>query len=182
MRLLSDSDNLVRREALGVLGWLKAEEALPAMMYLAKDADPQIRLSVMVAMVFVRSGGPGVPTLIEGLKDGDWQVREQAAVSLGKARIPEAADALLAAASDPAWQVVCKAVNTLGKLKIERAVPTIGEKLSSPMSNVRKECAAALGEIASPAAAPYLERVGVDPDPDVRKLVQWALSRCRQAG
>jgi HEAT repeat protein len=45
----------------------------------------------------------------------------------------------------------------------------------SVISNVRKEAAAALGEIANPSARPLLEPYSDDPDPDVRKLVRWAL-------
>ncbi|OYZ90334.1 MAG: hypothetical protein B7Y01_02750, partial [Xanthobacter sp. 17-67-6] len=57
----------------------------------------------------------------------------------------------------------------------------IGDLLGHEISNVRKEAAAALGEISDPAAIASLERGFDDPDPDVRKLVRWALERCRAA-
>ena len=38
---------------------------------------------------------------------------------------------------------------------------------------------AALGEIAHPQALSFLERACDDPDPDVRKLIRWAIGRCR---
>ena len=41
--------------------------------------------------------------------------------------------------------------------------------------------AAALGEIADPSALAFLEPAAGDPDPDVRKLVRWAIGRCQAA-
>ena len=55
----------------------------------------------------------------------------------------------------------------------------LGEALSHEISNLRKEAAAALGEIADPAALVFLEPAVGDPDPDVRKLVRWAIGRCQ---
>ncbi len=68
----------VRREGLGVIGYLKAEEALPALLATARDGDAMVRRATMAALVFLRSGGPGVATLLAGLQDENWQVREEA--------------------------------------------------------------------------------------------------------
>lgn len=125
---LTDPDIAVRREALGVLGYLKADAALPALLLAATDPEPAVRRAVMAALVFVRSGTAGVPALIAGLKDGHWQVREEAAYSIGKAKIVEAVDPLMAAANDDAWQVKAKAVNALGKLKARAAVPVVSKR------------------------------------------------------
>ena len=61
------------------------------------------------------------------------------------------------------------------------AIPALGQALSHEVSNLRKEAAAALGEIASPTALVFLEPAAGDPDPDVRKLVRWAIGRCQAA-
>ena len=37
----------VRREGLGVIGYLKAEEALPALLATARDTDPTVRRATM---------------------------------------------------------------------------------------------------------------------------------------
>ncbi len=42
----------------------------------------------MAALVFLRSGGPGISTLIAGLSDEHWQVREEGGVSCAKIRCP----------------------------------------------------------------------------------------------
>jgi HEAT repeat protein len=88
-----------------------------------------------------------------------------------------AARTLIDALSDEYWQVRLKAARSLGILKIVQAVPAIGAGLDHPQANLRKECAAALGEIADPAGRSVLEPHSADPDPDVRKNVQWALQR-----
>jgi HEAT repeat protein len=79
--------------------------------------------------------------------------------------------------NDAYWQVRAKSANSLGRLKDFRAVPALGIALTNAMSNLRKEAAAALGEIAHPSARPHLEARIDDPDPDVRKLVRWALQQ-----
>jgi HEAT repeat protein len=67
----------------------------------------------------------------------------------------------------------------LGHLKATAAVAALGANLTSEVSNLRKEVAAALGEIGDSAALAWLEPAQNDPDPDVRKLIQWAIGRCR---
>jgi HEAT repeat protein len=80
---------------------------------------------------------------------------------------------------DDAWQVRIKAANALGRLKAVRGVPALGQNLMAEVSNLRKEAAAALGEIADASALEWLEPCLDDPDPDVRKLIRWAIGRCQ---
>ncbi|WP_346433442.1 HEAT repeat domain-containing protein [Chenggangzhangella methanolivorans] len=157
LRALRSAAPEVRREGLGVIGWLKAEEAMPALIATASDEDPSVRRATMSALVFVRPGGPGASTLVAGLSDPHWQVREEAAVSAAKIRLPEATVALIAAMTDEVWQVRIKAANALGRLRAESAIEALGEALGSEISNLRKESAAALGEIAAPRALNWLE-------------------------
>ena len=116
LRALKDQSPEVRREAIGVLGYLKADQALPALMAAAGDTDPSVRRAVMSALVFTRPGGPGAAALLGGLADTQWQVREQAAASIGKVRLPEAIGPLIATMNDESWQVRAKAANALGRI------------------------------------------------------------------
>ncbi|MGH1574701.1 HEAT repeat domain-containing protein [Methylobacterium sp. P31] len=86
---------------------------------------------------------------------------------------------LIAAMDDPVWQVRTKAANALGRIRAAAAVDVLGRELTSEVSNLRKEAAAALGEIADPRGLAALEAACNDPDPDVRKLIQWAIGRCQ---
>ena len=109
-----------------------------------------------------------------------WQVREQAAASIGKVKPHEAIGPLIATMNDESWQVRAKAANALGRsAPCRRSRPRRG--VSHEVSNLRKEAAAALGEIANPTALVFLEPAAGDPDPDVRKLVRWAIGRCKAA-
>jgi HEAT repeat protein len=83
--------------------------------------------------------------------------------------------------NDESWQVRAKAANALGRICALPAIPVLGQALAHDVSNLRKEAAAALGEIASPTALVFLEPAAGDPDPDVRKLVRWAIGRCQAA-
>ena len=78
----------VRREAVSVLGYLKADEALPALMVAAADADASVRRAVMSALVYTQAGGPGTKALLAGLRDAHWQSAEEAAASIGKIDSP----------------------------------------------------------------------------------------------
>ena len=74
-----------------------------------------------------------------------------------------------------------KAANALGRIRAVPAIPILGEALAHEVSNLRKEAAAALGEIARPDGARLFRAAAGDPDPDVRKLVRWAIGRCKAA-
>ena len=102
-------------------------------------------------------------------------------MSAGKIRLAEAVDALIAAMSDEVWQVRVKSATALGRLGSVKAIPALGANLIGDVSNLRKEAVSALGEIGDPAALALLEPAAEDPDPDVRKLVRWAIGRCRSA-
>jgi HEAT repeat protein len=82
---------------------------------------------------------------------------------------------------DPYWQVRVKSARSLGLLRAAEAIPVLAPALTHDISNLRKDAAAALGEIAHSDAIPFLEAAAGDPDPDVRKNVDWALRRIRAA-
>ncbi|MGN7873416.1 HEAT repeat domain-containing protein [Roseateles sp. 22389] len=84
---LAHADPAVRREAVGVLGWLKHAAALPALARLAiGDEDAEVRRAAAGALGLAAAGeAPSVlPALCAALRDPAWQVREEAATTLGK--------------------------------------------------------------------------------------------------
>ena len=74
-----------------------------------------------------------------------------------------------------------KLPSPLGRICAVPAIPALGAALTHEVSNLRKEAAAALGEVTDPTALKFLEPAVGDPDPDVRKLVRWAIGRCQAA-
>jgi HEAT repeat protein len=177
LECLEHPDASVRREAVGVLAYLKNDDVLIALMNAAKkDQDENVRRVAMGSLIFSKSD-KAAETLIQGLKDDNWQVREESAFVIGKVGQASALDALIDAMNDDYWQVRVKAAGSLGKLKDPGAVAVLGQALSYNISNLRKEAAAALGEICSSDAIPFLEAAQDDVDPDVRKVAQWAIDQ-----
>jgi HEAT repeat protein len=183
---LRDVDAAVRVQAVGVIGFLKIEESIPALTAATLDADPQVRRAAVSALAFSQLK-PATEAITRALADRDWMVREIAAETLGSNvsashhNRAQAADALIDGLQDEFWQVRLKAVRSLGKMKIARAVTAIGACIAHPQANLRKESAAALGEIADPAGEPFLTPIVDDADPDVRKNARWAMQRIQAA-
>lgn len=189
---LAHVDPAVRREAVGVLGWLKHAAALPALARLAiGDEDAEVRRAAAGALGLAAAGeAPSVlPALCAALRDPAWQVREEAATTLGKLgqiAIGHGGDAdgsdtpavaLRQAMTDAYWQVRMRAARSLGRLRDRAALPVLIEALAHRAGNLRKEAAIALGEIGDPRALPALEAADADPDPEVRKAARLARQR-----
>lgn len=174
---LASEDVGVRCAALGVLGYLKNSDALSDIARVAgSDVEEEARRIAVGALGFATDPGLVVPAMKQALLDMSWQVREEAAVTLGKLRAADAVDDLVAAMADPYWQVRIKAARSLGRLKAKSALPVLIDALGHEMSNLRKEAAVALGEVGDVAAIPALEKALDDSDPDVRKLARLALA------
>ena len=175
--LQSDS-SAVRCAGVGVLGYLRNPAALPEIARIAAaDPDPEARRIATGALGFAPSATAVTPTLIAALHDAYWQVREEAAATLGKLKATEATKELVLAMADTYWQVRVKATRSLGKLKARSALSALIEALGHEISNLRKEAAIALGEVGDANAIPALEKALQDSDPDVRKLAQLALNQ-----
>jgi HEAT repeat protein len=196
LHALSDSAPSVRLEAVGVLGWLKDPRALRPLAALAtEDTDTGVRRAAVGALGFAAAtdavGALGFAAatdavathaLLGALRDGAWQVREEAATTLGKLRAPTARDPLVAALDDDYWQVRVRAVRALGHAGDASAAPPVAALLTHSVSNLRKEAALALGELRDPHTLPALRDALQDRDPDVRKAVRIALQQIEGAG
>ncbi|MHC8314591.1 HEAT repeat domain-containing protein [Pseudomonas sp. LB3P31] len=174
---LVDVDAGVRREAVGVLGWLKQLDALPALATLAsQDPDTEVRRAATGALGLA-SDAQVLPALRQALLDDAWQVREEAATTLGKVGHVDAGPALVDALGDDYWQVRLRATRSLGRLRYVPALAALIETLGHRISNLRKEAALALGELNDPGAIAPLQAARDDGDPEVRKAVRIALSQ-----
>ncbi len=178
---LTHADSSVRREAVGVLGWLKSAASLSQLSHLATDdPDVEVRRTATGALGMAAPDGAGVvAALTSALSDSAWQVREEAATTLGKFRIRQdfVCTALRAAMQDDYWQVRLRAARSLGRLRDAAALPALIEALLHPSGNLRKEAAIALGDIGDLRAVAALNASAADPDPEVRKAVRVALQR-----
>ncbi|MFZ5525718.1 MAG: HEAT repeat domain-containing protein [Pseudomonadota bacterium] len=182
LRALADAEAGVRLEAVGVLGWLKREEALPGLATLAgTDPDADVRRAAVGALGFAPAGGVAVlPALLTATRDAAWQVREEAATTLGKLRLGGAFQPLLDLLDDDWWQVRLRAARALGQLGPAHnvpAVPALSRLLTESIANLRKEAVIALGETRHESALPAVRLAAEDPDPEVRKVARLALTQ-----
>ncbi len=175
--LLQHANATVRREAVGVLGYLQDAENLPKLMAIAaNDTDPEVRRTAVGTLVFGEACQVS-DALVHALQDAYWQVRTEAAKGLGRLKIMDAVEPLIDATRDPLWQVRERAAEALGKLGLVGAIPALGACLDNDNGNLRKTAVAALGEIAHPDGLGWVDKAMQDPDPDVRKLARWAKER-----
>ncbi|MCO8169121.1 HEAT repeat domain-containing protein [Pseudomonas sp. 21LCFQ02] len=183
---LDDPEAGVRREAVAVLGWLKQTQALTTLSrLLAHDPDTEVRRAAAGALGMA-SEAAVIPALCQALHDAAWQVREEAATTLGKVAGDTAAqalagDGLLGALHDGYWQVRLRATRSLGRLRYGAALSALIETLQHSISNLRKEAALALGELGNPDAIGALQAAEQDGDPEVRKAVRIALAQIAAA-
>ncbi|HVW49939.1 MAG TPA: HEAT repeat domain-containing protein [Trinickia sp.] len=179
---LADDAPAVRIEAIAVLGWLKDRRALATLAALtAADPQPSVRRAAAGALGFASAADPQVVSaLLAALRDAAWQVREQAAATLGKLRPSSACEPLMAALNDAYWQVRLRAVRALGELRDAHAAAPIAALLDHSISNLRKEAALALGELGVRETLAALRQALQDPDPDVRKSARIAIAQIEQ--
>ncbi|MFM0617439.1 HEAT repeat domain-containing protein [Paraburkholderia nemoris] len=184
LHALADATPGVRLEAVAVLGWLKDPRALPPLAALATgDPETDVKRAAVGALGFaLATHEVATGALLCALYDHAWQVREEAATTLGKLRAPAARDALVAALDDEYWQVRLRAARALGQVGDASTAPAVAALLTHTVSNLRKEAALALGELRDPRTVPALRDALVeDRDPDVRKAVRIALQQIEGA-
>lgn len=180
---LDHADAHVRLEAVGVLGWLRDARALAPLARLAtQDDHADVRRAAAGGLGSAAAeDAVAIEALLTALRDEAWQVREEAATTLGKLRPANARDALIEALDDSYWQVRVRAVRALGRLRDTAAAPNVASLLAHAISNLRKEAALALGELCDPRTIPALQAALDDRDPDVRKAVRIALNQLESA-
>jgi HEAT repeat protein len=174
---------LVRREAIGVLAYLRDARAIAAIAERISDPSPEVRRAAAGGLGFAEADAKPVArkALLDALQDTDWEVREVAAVTLGKLLDPASAEGLIKALLlDEYWQVRLKAANALGLLKARSAIPALLKALDHTISNLRKEAANALEAIGDRAVLPVLQNLAAhDTDLDVRKTAQRIVNTWR---
>lgn len=179
LQALADTQAELRLEAVAVLGWLKDAAALaPLAALAANDANAEVRRAAVGAIGFAGADDQAVlGALLAALRDETWQVREEAATTLGKLRAGAAREPLVAALDDAYWQVRLRAARALGQLRDAKAAPAVAALLAHAISNLRKEAALALGDLGAPGTLPALQSALQDRDPDVRKAVRIAIAQ-----
>lgn len=114
--------------------------------------------------------------LIADLKSGEVEVREKAAIELGKLKDPGAVEPLIAALKYGGFRSYREIVNALAEIGEPSVAPLI-EALRSTNRNIRENAGRAVIKTKKPEAIILLIPALRDEDPYVREIVAWALGR-----
>jgi HEAT repeat protein len=142
---LRDPNDSVRTQAAWALQGLAPDVRLilPDLQRAITDANPAVRLH---AVTFLGSlGGPGLPLLLQALKDKDATVQRQAVASLQKIDVDD-----------------------------ETLIGAVAPLLQSDSTDLRRDAVAVLHRCGAPAL-PHLVRALRDSSPEVREQVVLAL-------
>ena len=169
---------LVRKEAVSTLSWLQKQQGLVALAEIAKnDHDAEIRRIATGGLGASQSLSPEILAALESsLTAKEWQLRVEAAMTIGKLKAVELENILLQQLDDSYWQVRIAVTRSLGLLKAKSAITKLQENFQHDISNLRKEVAIALGEIGGEQAQNILLQHAEDPDPEVRKSIRIGLA------
>lgn len=187
---LGNSD--VRIAALSVLNKIVTSEdskVAAAIRPALDDKDLEVRQNAALTLANIggEAAAPALPILLDALRDGDQELKQQAAAAIGNlgdaaaTAVPHLIKAL-AAADKELQRHAALALGGVGE-KAEDAIPALVKLLSSAaeFAEARVEAAVALSKIgprkAAEDAVPGLLRILEDPasDAKVRERLMWAL-------
>jgi HEAT repeat protein len=149
---LGESDAKVRRNAVWVLGELKAsypagqDPRVPVIVGSLSDTEAEVRAAAAWALAEIKPRSAGAP-LIASLHDSDPATRKNAAWALGEIRDSSALDALIAALKDEQWEVRKNSAWALGEMKKSAAIEPLTAALHDAHAEVRNTASWALQEI-----------------------------------
>lgn len=174
----------VRREAVSALSWLQQQQAVDILAHIAQtDTDNETRRIATGGLGYSKQVSAQVEqALHSGLDSTDWQLRVEAALTIGKLKAQALEATLLQLLFDAYWQVRIAVVRSLGLLKSQQALNGLADNFKHDISNLRKEVALALGEIGGAQAEQLLHVHEQDPDPEVRKSIRIGLNQIREVG
>ena len=162
----------MRHAGAQVLEKIDAPEATDALLRLASDSDPVVRLSVARGLG-ERHNVSQIEPLIKLLGDADGRVAEAASESLGllgRTAVPRLISVLSSQTSDIVKYRAACALVQIGS----DAVPALREALKSSTVSA-KWAAYALGQIGDRSVRPDLERLARSTDPDLKWTAERAL-------
>lgn len=198
---LGNDDQVVKRNAITLLGWMGDIQAVPELVAVYDDACKE-----ELVAAFIRMNREGVPKLVEilptvpaGLREGvaralgeigdrkavhaliqlttdsDGHVRQASAVALGHLADPLAVRALLQLLEDRYHNVQDAAYRALTRLKGPVLIKRLLDLMESPDAGLRCHAAKLLGTFQVPEAKERLMLDLKDPTPTVRRTALAAL-------
>jgi len=182
LKKLDDADPQVRVGAANALGVLKAASAVqPLIKVLAGIKDEKLCVAAAKALGEVGDAA-AVEPLMTAVSNAarSKELREEAAIALGKLKDKRARAVLVRALKDVADRVRWAAADSLGRLGLPEAVPALGEAVTGDTNaQVREAAAVALGRIGRDDGVPALLRALRDPE---KRVADQALAAALRIG
>lgn len=165
-----------RITALIAIKTLPSDQALPLLVSVLEDPNPQIRGMAAYGLGYHRTP-QSLDLLVEYLSsDSDYNVRAAAAGALGHLQDPRALDPLSRSFyEDTNWLVRYSATVALGNLQDPRAQTVLLEALASDEPLLQQGAIAALGEIAALGSIQALLQFAASQDWLLRQRLAEAL-------
>jgi beta-lactamase regulating signal transducer with metallopeptidase domain len=179
--MLSDSDPMVRRDAVDAIGRQARWDSAPQVFDMVSDPDSLVR-GRLASMIGLTEPDAGIPVLVSLLRDSSEVVRHSAAWAAGEFQ-PEALrahgvpPALVERTTDTSAAVRRQAAASLGILELDAGIPALLRLLADESAAVRATAVWALGEFGQERLARHLVPLADDPSPPVRERVAAALAR-----
>lgn len=183
--MLSDSDPIVRRNAVDAIGRQALWDRVPRIFGLVSDPDSLVRQK-LAQMIGLTEPEGGIPVLAPLLGDSSEVVRHSAAWAAGEfepeaLRVHGVPRALVERTTDASVGVRRQAAASLGILELDAGVPALLSLLADESAAVRATAVWALGEFGREELARRLLPLADDPSPAVRERVAAALARVPHA-
>ncbi|WP_336041547.1 HEAT repeat domain-containing protein [Acinetobacter dispersus] len=178
LKHVQHSNASVRKEAVSTLSWLQKQQGLATLAQIAQhDVDNEIRRIATGGLAATQASTAEILSALHSSLTADaWQLRVEAALTIGKLKVLELEQPLLQQLDDTYWQVRIAVTRSLGRLRSKAAIAKLQENFQHDISNLRKEVAIALGEIGGESAQNILLQHAEDPDPEVRKSIRIGLA------
>ena len=142
---LKDEKWRVRWQAAEILGEIGDIRAIKPLINILNDENNGVRSNSIIALVKI--GEPTVELLINTLKEKEWQMRGQAAETLGEIRDVRAVIPLISTLKDENPWVRMTAANALGNIGDARAVKPLQNVLNDEDNDVQMTAAIALEKL-----------------------------------
>lgn len=125
-----EENTFVRAYAAESIGAMQKPEALPILVKLFENADPNFRVYVIKGISNFNDKD-AQDVIIQGIKDGHWKVRQEAIESCEKMNISEAVPYLVyRAKNDPEKVIKNKCYEVLSKTKNSEAIKFLVERIT----------------------------------------------------
>jgi len=191
VRELTSAESDVRPEAVRALGMTGDPAAIASLKQNLAHPDESLRQQVartledmpdaqaqQPLLEMIRRDEFDVTELVAMLSHAELEIRQEAALSLGRKGGPQAVEALAARLTDPQSDIRAEAAKALGMTGNRDTVPLLVRFLSDPDETVRERVTEALGELqTAEAAEPLMSLLRQDVSPTVFGHGASALAR-----